>query len=156
MEKRLGIDMGTNSLGWALVEMTEEGCVLLDRGVDIFQEGVAHGKSGERPAVQDRTDARALRRHYFRRRLRKIALLRVLVQHDFCPPLSQEQLDAWRKQGVYPVTDEFIRWQRTDDAADKNPYRDRFRALTEELDLTRREDRHALGRALYHLCQRRG
>lgn len=31
MEKRLGIDMGTNSLGWALVEMTEEGCVLLDR-----------------------------------------------------------------------------------------------------------------------------
>jgi hypothetical protein len=47
MEKRLGIDMGTNSLGWALVEMTEEGCVLLDRGVDIFQEGVAHGKSGE-------------------------------------------------------------------------------------------------------------
>lgn len=40
MEKRLGIDMGTNSLGWALVEMTEEGCVLLDRGVDIFQEGV--------------------------------------------------------------------------------------------------------------------
>ncbi|WP_298115581.1 type II CRISPR RNA-guided endonuclease Cas9 [uncultured Bacteroides sp.] len=156
MEKRLGIDMGTNSLGWALVEMTEEGCVLLDRGVDIFQEGVAHEKGGERPAVQDRTDARALRRHYFRRRLRKIALLRVLVQHDFCPPLSQEQLDAWRKQGVYPVTDEFIRWQRTDDAADKNPYRDRFRALTEELDLTRREDRHALGRALYHLCQRRG
>ena len=29
--------MGTNSLGWALVEMTEEGCVLLDRGVDIFR-----------------------------------------------------------------------------------------------------------------------
>lgn len=156
MEKRLGIDMGTNSLGWALVEVTEEGCTLLDRGVDIFQEGVAREKNNERPAVQDRTDARALRRHYFRRRLRKIALLRVLVQNDFCPPLSREQLDAWRKQGTYPMTDEFIRWQRTDDVADRNPYRDRFRALTEELDLTCREDRYVLGRALYHLCQRRG
>ena len=37
MEKRLGIDMGTNSLGWALVEVTDEGCLLLDKGVNIFQ-----------------------------------------------------------------------------------------------------------------------
>lgn len=156
MEKRLGIDMGTNSLGWALVEVTDEGCLLLDKGVNIFQEGVARDKSSEKPAVQDRTDARALRRHYFRRRLRKIELLRVLVRHDLCPYLSPEQLREWKNKGVYPVTEEFIRWQRTDDNTDKNPYRDRFRALTEELDLGNRADRHTLGRALYHLCQRRG
>lgn len=148
--------MGTNSLGWALVEVTDEGCLLLDKGVNIFQEGVARDKSSEKPAVQDRTDARALRRHYFRRRLRKIELLRVLVRHDLCPYLSPEQLREWKNKGVYPVTEEFIRWQRTDDNTDKNPYRDRFRALTEELDLGNRADRHTLGRALYHLCQRRG
>ena len=156
MEKRLGIDVGTNSLGWAIVEVDDEGCTLLDRGVDIFQEGVAREKNQEKPAVQDRTDARALRRHYFRRRLRKIALLRVLVRHDLCPALSEEQLNAWQGKGIYPLDDAFIRWQRTDDNADRNPYRDRFRCLTEELDLACREERYVLGRALYHLCQRRG
>lgn len=156
MEKRLGIDVGTNSLGWAIVEVDDEGCTLLDRGVDIFQEGVAREKNQEKPAVQDRTDARALRRHYFRRRLRKIALLRVLVRHDLCPALSEEQLNAWQSKGIYPLDDAFIRWQRTDDNADRNPYRDRFRCLTEELDLACREERYVLGRALYHLCQRRG
>ena len=76
----LGLDLGTNSLGWAVVEETEHGYTLKEQGVDIFQEGVAREKNNEKPAVQDRTNARALRRQYFRRRLRKIDLLRVLVR----------------------------------------------------------------------------
>ena len=51
MEKRLGIDVGTNSLGWAIVEVDDEGCTLLDRGVDIFQEGVAREKNQEKLPV---------------------------------------------------------------------------------------------------------
>lgn len=156
MAKRLGLDLGTSSIGWAIVEETENGCELLDKGVDIFPEGVAREKNAEKPAVQDRTAARALRRLYFRRRLRKIELLKVLVRHDLCPPLSDEELDAWRYKKRYPLTEEFIRWQRTDEATDKNPYHDRYRALTERLDLRRQSDRYALGRALYHLAQRRG
>ena len=66
------LDLGTNSLGWALVDESENEYTLIDKGVDIFQEGVARDKNNEKPAVQDRTSARALRRHYFRRRLRKI------------------------------------------------------------------------------------
>lgn len=84
MTKVLGLDLGTNSLGWALVDESENGYALLDKGVAIFQEGVARDKNNEKPTVQDRTDARALRRHYFRRRLRKIDLLRVLVRYDLC------------------------------------------------------------------------
>ena len=156
MAKILGLDLGTSSIGWAIVEQHDNGYSLLEKGVDIFQEGVARVKNNEKPAVQDRTDARALRRHYFRRRLRKIELLRVLVRHDLCPPLTDAQLDAWRSRKIYPLTEEFLRWQRTDDNTDRNPYRDRYRALTETLDLTARSDRHALGRALYHLAQRRG
>lgn len=79
MAKVLGLDLGTNSLGWAIVEETEKEYTLLDKGVEIFQEGVARDKNNEKPAVQDRTNARALRRHYFRRRLRKIELLKALV-----------------------------------------------------------------------------
>lgn len=156
MPKILGLDLGTNSLGWALVEQTDCGYALLDKGVDIFQEGVARDKNNEKPAVQDRTEARALRRHYFRRRLRKIEVLKVLVQHDLCPALTEEQLADWKRYKTYPVDDAFRRWQRTDDNTDKNPYHDRYRALTETLDLDNRSDRWSLGRALYHLAQRRG
>ena len=91
--------------------------------------------------MQDRTNARALRRQYFRRRLRKIDLLRVLVRYDLCPPLSGEQLTAWRKEKRYPLDEAFLQWQRTDDNADRNPYQ---------------QHRYLLGRALYHLAQRRG
>ena len=100
MTKTLGLDLGTNSIGWAIVERDDnDGCCrLLDRGVDIFQEGVAREKNNEKPAVQDRTEARALRRHYFRRRIRKIELLGLLVQYDLCPPLSRDQLHAWRSR----------------------------------------------------------
>lgn len=98
MAKVLGLDLGTNSLGWALADEYEQGYALLDKGVEIFQEGVARDKNNEKPAVQDRTDARALRRHYFRRRLRKIDLLRVLVRYDLCPPLTEEQLSTWRQK----------------------------------------------------------
>ena len=40
MTKILGIDTGTNSLGWAIVEKKAEQYCLLDKGVNIFQEGV--------------------------------------------------------------------------------------------------------------------
>ena len=157
MGKILGLDLGTNSLGWAIVTESENGeYTLIDKGVDIFQEGVAREKNVEKPAVQDRTNARALRRHYFRRRLRKIALLRVLIAHDLCPPLTDAQLDNWRKRKEYPMDEAFLLWQRTDDNRDKNPYHDRYRALTERLDLGLQAERYVLGRALYHLAQRRG
>ena len=156
MARILGLDLGTNSLGWAITEQTENGYELVDKGVDIFQEGVNRTKSGEEPMVKIRTDARALRRMYFRRRLRKIALLKVLVANDMCPSLTAEQLDAWRYGKRYPTVDEFLLWQRTDDNTDKNPYHDRYTALTTVLDLSKRSDRHLLGRAMYHLAQRRG
>ena len=121
MAKILGLDLGTNSIGWAITERTESGNVLLDRGVDIFQEGVNRTKSGEEPMVKIRTNARSLRRHYFRRRLRKIELLKVLIANHMCPLLTNAQLDAWRYEKQYPMEKEFLAWQRTDDNTDKNP-----------------------------------
>lgn len=156
MGKSLGLDLGTNSIGWAITEYNDGEWSLLDKGVSIFQEGVLRTKSGEEPMVKTRTDKRALRRHYFRRRLRKIELLKVLIANDLCPYLSPEELDGWRYKSQYPMNEEFLLWQRTNDASDKNPYHDRFVALTEQLDLSVKTDRYMLGRALYHLSQRRG
>lgn len=157
MEKVLGLDLGTNSIGWAVIERKEDNsCILLDKGVHIFQDGVAHDKSGEKPAVQERTAARASRRHYFRRRLRKIELLKVLIKNGFCPFLSDEDLKRWKSEKIYPLDEEFIKWQQTETESDKNPYHDRYRAVSEKLDLSAPHDRFVLGRALYHLNQRRG
>ena len=110
MAKILGLDLGTNSLGWAITEQHEDGYTLLEHGVDIFQEGVAREKGVEKPMVQERTKARASRRHYFRRKLRKIELLKVLKANDMCPYLSPETLDAWRYSKQYPLDDGFITW----------------------------------------------
>lgn len=157
MEKVIGLDLGTNSIGWAIVRRNDDqSYTLLDKGVNIFQDGVAHDKSGEKPAVQERTAARASRRHYFRRRLRKIQLLEILVGQKMCPYISDEDLENWKLHKKYPVSDDFMAWQKTDDVIGKNPYYDRYRCLTEVLDMNKQADRYSLGRALYHISQRRG
>lgn len=157
MEKILGLDLGTNSIGWAVVERGEDNkCKLVGRGVNIFQDGVAHDKSGEKPAVQERTAARSSRRHYFRRRLRKIELLKVLIENKLCPALPVDALLEWKKSKLFPLDKDFLVWQRTDDNLEKNPYHDRYLSLFTDLDLTKQSDRYVLGRAFYHLNQRRG
>ena len=157
MTKVLGIDTGTNSLGWAIVQRTESGCELLDKGVSIFQEGVKVEKGIESSKASERTGHKALRVRYYRIKLRKIRLLKVLSDNGFCPPLTKEELSAWRLKKIYPVKNEaFMAWQATDDREDINPYRYRHLCLTETLDLNDRANRYILGRALYHIIQRRG
>lgn len=155
-ENTLGLDLGTNSIGWAIVRKSGKNYELLHQGVDIFPEGVARVKGNEAPMVQTRTQARALRRHYFRRRLRKIEVLKVLIQYNLCPYLPKEMLLDWKLKKQYPLTLDFIEWQRTDDNKNKNPYHDRYECLTRKLDLSIESERYILGRALYHLAQRRG
>ena len=156
MARILGLDLGTNSIGWAITERLENDFLLIDKGVDIFQEGVNRTKSGEEPMVKIRTNARALRRHYYRRRLRKIELLKVLIENNMCPTLSDLQLKNWRYKKIYPKDEEFLKWQRTDDNVGKNPYYDRNMVISSTLDLSNQSNRYTLGRAFYHLAQRRG
>lgn len=156
MEKILGIDTGTNSLGWAIVQKDENGYRLLDKGVHIFQEGVKIEKGIESSKAAERTQHRATRVRYYRIRLRKIRLLKILSDNHFCPPLTSSDLSSWRLDKKYPASELFMEWQRTDDKADKNPYTCRHKCLHEKLNLEDLSDRYILGRALYHINQRRG
>lgn len=158
MKKRiLGLDTGTNSLGWAVVDRDEyDNYTLVKHGGLIFQEGVKIEKKVESSKAAERTGYRSLRKHYFRRRLRKIEVLRVLIKHNLCPYLSEELLHAWHVHKTYPKTDDFMLWQRTSDNDDKNPYYYRHLCLHQKLDLERQDERYILGRAFYHLAQRRG
>ena len=117
MKKRiLGLDTGTNSLGWAVVDCDEySNYELVKYGDLIFQEGVKIEKGIESSKASERTGHRSLRKQYFRRRLRKIEVLKVLVKHGLCPYLSEEQLHNWHVRKVYPKTDDFMLWQRTND-----------------------------------------
>lgn len=156
-QRILGIDTGTNSLGWAVVDRDENNNYeLIKKGVLIFQEGVKVEKGIESSKAAERTGYRSSRKKYFRRRLRKIEVLKVLIQHNLCPAISNEDLKLWHNRKIYPAKPEFMLWQRTSDTEGKNPYACRFTCLTQELDFSKECDRFVLGRALYHLAQRRG
>ena len=156
MTKILGIDTGTNSLGWAIVEKKADEYHLLDKGVNIFQEGVKIEKGIESSKAADRTAHKASRVRNYRIKLRKIRLLRILSDAHLCPPLSKVELSAWRLKKEYPKNDLFMQWQGTDDESEKTPYAYRHKCLYECLDFNSMTDRYILGRAFYHMIQRRG
>ena len=157
-QRILGIDTGTNSLGWAVVDRLPEGYELVDKGVHLFQEGVNIEKGTiEKSRAAERTAHRSLRKQYWRRKVRKIRVLAVLSNAGLCPSLTSEELHAWRAEGKYPLENEaFMRWQRTDENKGINPYAARCKCVEQTLDLEERHNRYLVGRALYHIAQRRG
>lgn len=162
MSKILGIDLGTNSIGLTL----REDDLFSWYGVYTFKKGVGEGKSGEFSYAAERTKHRSSRRLYNSRRYRKWETLKVLIESDYCP-LDIEHLNKWKnyEKGIgriFPVNDEtFQQWIKLDFNGDgkpdyTSPYQLRRLLTTEKLDLSIPENRYKIGRALYHIAQRRG
>jgi len=151
MAKILGLDLGTNSVGWAIVDKDGNNFSLVDKGVRIFSEGVKSEKGIESSRAAERTGYRSARKIKYRRKLRKYETLKVLSLNGMCP-LSIEEVEDWKKSGFkkYPLNPEFLKWLRTDEDENINPYVFRDRASKEKVTL------YELGRALYHIAQRRG
>lgn len=157
MAKILGLDLGTNSIGWAVVEKERDSeFKLIDKGVRVFQEGVKIEKGQESSKAAERTDFRSARRLKYRRKLRKIEVLKLLSAKGFCPRLKNKDLARWRYEKVYPENNLFMDWQATDELIQTNPYHYRALAVEKKFDLHNKEDRFKLGRAFYHIAQRRG
>lgn len=154
--KILGLDLGTNSIGWAVVEKQDGSYSLLEKGVRIFQEGVKIEKGIESSKAAERTEYRSARRIKYRRKLRKINTIKVLSDYGYCPKLTKEELDLWRYKKVYPKNVSFKDWWLTDNETEKHPYFFRNLAITKKLELNSKVDKHKLGRAFYHMAQRRG
>ena len=145
--KTLGLDIGTNSIGWGIVD--EAAGKIEDCGVYIFPEGVKKEKGNESSKAAERTGFRLARRLKFRRKLRKYETLKVLIKNKMCP-LSTEELEEWRKQKIYPVSQDFLNWYRTDELKNWEPYFLRKKCAEQKAEP------YEIGRALYHLAQRRG
>ena len=123
----LGLDIGPNSIGWALID--EEARTIIDLGVRIFPEGVDNFDSAkEKSRNEDRRIARGMRRQIARRSRRKRSLRKALIATGLFPVDSAEQ------NALY----------------ERNPYELRAKALDEQLTP------HELGRVFLHLNQRRG
>lgn len=142
MSKILGLDLGTNSIGWAVVDDKEN--KIIGIGSRIFPVGVDNLGDGEGELSKNasRTSARGTRRQFFRRRIRKYLLLKLLSELKMCP-LDKADFDEWKNSRKFPQH-KLLHWIAI------NPYELRNKALTEKL--TNEE----LGRVFYHLIQRRG
>lgn len=142
MAKILGLDLGTNSIGWAVVD--DENNKILGMGSRIFPIGVENLGDGDNEVSKNasRTGARGVRRQFFRRRLRKKILLKALSENKMCP-LNEEDFKDWKNTKMFPST-------KLKDWFALNPYELRNKALTEKLNL------EEIGRIFYHLIQRRG
>ena len=124
---RLGLDIGTNSIGWWLYK-TEKDVIteVIDGGVRIFSDG-RDPNSKESLAVERRI-ARGQRRRRDRYLRRKAALMKRMAEAGLMP--------------VDPA--EAKKFELSD------PYALRAKGLTKKLPLVH------LGRAIFHLNKRRG
>ncbi|MGC9455757.1 MAG: type II CRISPR RNA-guided endonuclease Cas9 [Phycisphaerae bacterium] len=138
MHRRLGLDLGSNSVGWAIVD-SDRGRIL-DAGVRVFPEGVARDRSGgEMSKNETRRIARLARRRNARRRKRVARLKALLIEDGLLPevagqPRTSPERQAWEAAAFEQAS----------------PYQLRARALDKKLAP------HEVGLALLHLCQRRG
>ncbi len=154
----LGLDLGVNSTGWAVIELDGTGDPLriIKLGSRIFEAGVegslekiAAGEGISRNI--ERREARQMRRQIDRRRRRRSKLLHILQSAcllpagsaaEVLPKLDKQFLEAHRAQLAEVPAPLAI--------AHTLPYYLRRLALDKPLG------KFELGRALYHLGQRRG
>ena len=142
MAKILGLDLGTNSIGWALID--DKLNKIIGMGSRVFPVGVDNLGDGEGELSKNasRTGARGTRRQFFRKKLRKKVLLKELASLNMCP-LTNENFDDWKATKKFP-THKLASWFAL------NPYELRDKALNEKLSF------EEIGRIFYHLIQRRG
>ena len=125
---RLGLDVGTNSIGWAAICLDDSGdpSGVLDMGVRIFPDG--RKLTDKTSRAVDRRLARGQRRRRDRYLKRRSELMEALVEFGLMP------VDKNERQALESV----------------DPYSLRARAIDEPLSPAE------LGRAIFHLNQRRG
>ena len=125
---RLALDLGSTSLGWAMIRLNEnnEPIAIIKAGARIFSDG-RNPKDGTSLAVT-RRDARAMRRRRDRLLKRKARMMRALIEHGFFPADEAERKALERL----------------------DPYALRARGLDEPLTPPE------FARALFHINQRRG
>src|SRR2546427_8888187 len=157
----LGIDLGSNSLGWAMIGV-EDGkpARLIRAGVRVFEAGMEGDiESGQEESRNlKRRQMRSQRRQTWRRSRRLRKIFRLLQRFELLPEervmMPEARQDLLNRLDAEILASSWFAAKR-ESGAFKEPnqvlaYILRSSALDEPLPP------HYLGRALYHLAQRRG
>ncbi|MBI2559764.1 MAG: type II CRISPR RNA-guided endonuclease Cas9 [Planctomycetes bacterium] len=131
----LGLDIGTNSVGWAIVECDDnkKPTRLIDLNARIFQEMVEGPEYKRVPKNKNRREKRGARRLTSRYKERRTKLVKLLIENGMLPK-SMENMEDWKK--TFNSIGE--------------PFSLRAKGLDEPLTP------HQFGRVLMHLLRRRG
>jgi len=171
MENILGLDLGTNSIGFSLRNPNINSDIIQqfeNYGSTIFKKGVGSEKGVEFSFAAKRTQKRSIRRLNQSRKYRIWETLDVLMEHGFCP-ITEDELNQWRRydkaKGLnrkYPADAiKFEQWVKLDFDGDgkpdyTSPFQLRKELATIQLDIDVEINKYKIGRALYHIAQRRG
>ncbi len=156
MTYALGLDIGVASIGWALIDLDEDGNPSGIRriGSHTFDPGVEGNVESGRDEARGkaRREARLPRRMFWRRQRRRRKILGLLQRAGLLPPGDINSPQAIHDYLL--AVDAQLRQKHLTDgdriAAHVLPYRLRAAALDHPLEPLE------LGRAFYHLAQRRG
>jgi len=152
----LGIDAGHASVGWAVIELDahDEPIALHSAGVRRFDAGVEGDieRGRDESLSKKRRDARGPRRQTWRRQWRLRKVFRNLQSAGLLPDSSGDDHNA--RHELFLQLDKQLRDEipLSGDRVFNHVLYYRLRALALDKPLPP----HAIGRALYHLAQRRG
>ena len=143
MKKVLGLDLGTNSIGWALTsqdfdkkqgEIIGLGSRIIPMSQDVlgkFDSGVSISQTAER------TGYRGVRRLNQRQLLRRERLLRVLNKLSFLPRHFADSIDFTKKLGQFKAeTEEKIAYKKDINGKNQFYFMDSFNDMVAEFKAT--------------------
>lgn len=132
MAKILGLDLGTNSIGWAVID-SEKKCIDSAGSRIIPMDAGRFGdfeKGNSISFTAERTSYRGMRRIHERFLLRRERLLRVLNIMNFLPNHYCSQLDRYGK--LSPESDIKIAWRSGKDGAPEFLFKPSFEEMVQE------------------------
>lgn len=137
MKRILGLDLGTNSIGWAVINKSfdNEGnellCGIEAAGSRIIPMDATilgdFNKGNKVSQTKNRTQARSVRRMYERQHLRRERLHRVLSVLGFLPPHYSQQLDRYGK--FLPDKEPKLAWYINDAGKSHFLFQDSFQEM---------------------------
>ncbi len=137
----LGVDIGTNSIGWALLDLGDQSEIqgIRAMGSRIFPDG--RNAKSLTSLNADRRAARLMRRQRDRHIQRRSSLLHALVEHNLMPDEEHnrkelEKLDPYQMRALAATSPQALV------------------SLAKKICLA--DPNHLVGRALFHINQRRG
>ncbi|MEO0288088.1 MAG: type II CRISPR RNA-guided endonuclease Cas9 [candidate division WOR-3 bacterium] len=144
MKYVLGLDLGYNSIGWAMIELDENDNPkkLINTGVRLFDPSVEDMEKDGKGKTKNvtRREARLRRRQLFRKTKRLEKLLNFFIENNFFDDQKDKIFDSFERNEFLSKLDKEM----------LNPYILRKKGLDEKLELKE------LARIFYHIAQHRG